>query len=315
MIIIGAGMSGLIAAHYFRHRNPYILEAQNDLPNNHQALLRFRTDKVSRVTGVPFKKVLVRKSIQSLGEFHSNCNPKLANQYSRKVTDEVLSRSIWNLDAGERFVAPGDFINRAAKRLDIRFGNRVSSFADIYACSHPVISTMPMPVLMGLAGWKTTPIFKWRPIWSIQAEISDPVVDVYQTIHYPDIAQPQYRASITGKTLIIECSEEPNHIDDIINKVANDFGLWPCELHHTGQAKYQEYGKIVDSDREACRDFMYTMTRDFGIYSLGRFATWRQLLMDDVVDDCAVIERLIQSEGARSGYHQSLATVSTNIPA
>jgi hypothetical protein len=38
------------------------------------------------------------------------------------------------------------------------------------------------------------------------------------------------------------------------------------------------------------------MTTKYNIYSVGRFATWRQLLMDDVVDDIQHVERFIRSK-------------------
>ena len=47
--IIGAGMAGLLAANMLRHRDPVILEAQKSLPNNHHALLRFRSSVVGDV--------------------------------------------------------------------------------------------------------------------------------------------------------------------------------------------------------------------------------------------------------------------------
>ena len=57
MIIYGAGMGGLLTANMLRRYNPTIKEAQPSLPNNHDALLRFRSDKVAIATGIPFKKV------------------------------------------------------------------------------------------------------------------------------------------------------------------------------------------------------------------------------------------------------------------
>lgn len=44
----------------------------------------------------------------------------------------------------------------------------------------------------------------------------------------------------------------------------------------------------------------------YGIYSLGRFATWRQILMDDVVKDVKVIEQLIEQ---RDNYSRRLKIV------
>lgn len=309
MIIIGAGMAGLIAGHYFARLNPTLYEAQPSLPNNHDALLRFRSDKVARLTGIDFQAVHVRKAVLSGGQYHTECNPWIANMYSRKVTDEVTGRSIWNLAPVDRWVAPMDFVARAASGLRISFDSGISDFDFLRAQSVPVISTIPMPVLMEMAGWER-PEFKWRPIWSITVTITEPVLDVYQTLYYPDFSLPYYRASITGSKLIIECLDEPDNVLAYIRSVCKDFGIWPQNQKNDVSVKRQEYGKIVAVDSGICKDFMYTMTREHGIYSLGRFATWRQLLMDDVVDDCVVIERLIKAEASRSGYHDSLKAVS-----
>ena len=66
--IYGAGLAGLLAGHMLRSLNPKIVESQDSLPNNHGALLRFRTDKVARACATPFKKVKVQKAIKYDGK-------------------------------------------------------------------------------------------------------------------------------------------------------------------------------------------------------------------------------------------------------
>lgn len=54
-IIVGAGLSGLIAACKFPQAS--VFEASpSEKPAGHQALLRFRNESVSRITGIPFKR-------------------------------------------------------------------------------------------------------------------------------------------------------------------------------------------------------------------------------------------------------------------
>lgn len=312
MIVVGAGMAGLVAAHYFKRQNVVIFEAQQSLPNNHDALLRFRTDKVAKLTGIDFKKVQVRKAIFSEGQYHAECNPRLANQYSAKVCDEIISRSIWDLEPVERYIAPADFIQRAATGLDIRYS---SALTDLAAGSSDgaVISTIPMPSLMALAHWPSPPKFNFKPIWTITADITQPnYVDVYQTIYFPGNERefaPVYRASITGDRLIVECVSDPNLESnngymDYLAAVGRRFGL--PGAYSNIVVKKQQYGKLVPLRSDAGYNFMYAMTHEYGIYSLGRFATWRQLLMDDVVDDCVVIERLMRSRARLSSYHNEL---------
>lgn len=50
MLIIGAGMAGLLAANLLHRFNPTVLEKAPSLPNNHAALLRFRSDEIPRAT-------------------------------------------------------------------------------------------------------------------------------------------------------------------------------------------------------------------------------------------------------------------------
>jgi hypothetical protein len=57
MIIVGAGMAGLLAARMLSRFNPVIIERQETLPNNHHAVLRFRSTVVGDTLGIPFKKV------------------------------------------------------------------------------------------------------------------------------------------------------------------------------------------------------------------------------------------------------------------
>lgn len=312
MIIVGAGMAGLVAAHYFKRHNPVIYEAQPTLPNNHDALLRFRTDKVAKLTGIDFKKVEVRKAIFSEGQYHAHCNPRLANQYSAKVCDEIISRSIWDLAPVERYIAPADFINRASAGCDIHYSSALTSVGGL-SDSQAVISTIPMPSLMALSQWPGAPKFNFRPIWTITADICIPsYVDVYQTIYFPGSEMefaPVYRASITGDRLIVECVSDPNaksindHVD-YLAAVGRRFGL-PGGYSNI-EIKKQQYGKLVPLRSDAGHSFMYSMTQEHNIYSLGRFATWRQLLMDDVVDDCEVIEKLMTSRARLSSYHEHL---------
>ncbi len=107
--IIGAGLSGLIAAHAWP--SVPIVEAQSE-PQPHKALLRFRSNAVSQLTGIEFKKVLVRKGLYSEGEYKPP-TIALANQYSRKVLGRILGdRSVWNLDPVERWIAPENFQER-----------------------------------------------------------------------------------------------------------------------------------------------------------------------------------------------------------
>ena len=253
MIIAGAGLAGLIAGNIFRNYSPRIIEMQSSLPSNHKAILRFRDHSVSKATGIEFKKVKVRKAIAYKGEWLSRSNPKVANLYSIKVTGKVQSRSCWNLNDAERFLSPDDFIMRIAKGLKINYSETLhKSMFD----GQPIISTIPMPAMMDIVGWKDKPEFPYRSIWSCWCNIKDYDVQVNQTIYYPDLKDPYYRASLLGNKLILEYNQEPWQArEDVISVLSNDFGIDTevTDLH----VKKQKYGKISEIDDNLRKEFLY----------------------------------------------------------
>jgi len=293
MIIAGAGMAGLIAANYFRKSSPVIVEKQPGLPNNHGALLRFRSDKVFNVVGLQAKRVKVRKSIVYGPDFMSDCNPYLANQYSMKVTGRIEDRSIWNLDTEDRYIAPSDFLERMADGCNIEYGREIKDWSR----AEQIISTMPMPALMKILGWKDIPDFNFKPIWTITAEI--PYANINQTIYFPELDVPYYRASFVGSKVIIEFIREPWYDGGEAHRLAAEvidyFGIEVDDTRLVIEIKHQKLGKMLPIDEQLRKEFMHHATVNYGVYSLGRFATWRPILLDDVVDDLAVIERMMKS--------------------
>lgn len=317
MLIAGAGMAGLLAGHMLRRHSPTIVERQPSLPHNHSALLRFRTNKVAEATGIPFKPVTVRKAIFNARGLNDHASIADNNEYSAKVTGEIHSRSVIDLTVGVRYIAPDDFISQMAKGLDIEYETSFNIFPNKdgpwpQRDGEIIISTIPMPILMDMVGWNK-PEFKWLPIWSHTLWLETPVTDVYQTIYYPSQGQPFYRASLTGHRLTIEYIREPG--DELIyvnaNRVLADFGIctrFSEAKYHCGGLKRQEYGKLLPIDEAERKSFIMAMTDQYSIWSLGRFATWRQLLLDDIVDDVRFIDRVLTTKdqySRRLHHHNS----------
>jgi hypothetical protein len=188
----------------------------------------------------------------------------------------------------------------------IYYGQPLEGIEDRSPESEPMISTVPAPVMMKLSGWKDVPQFDSRRVWSITSTLTD--CDVFQTIYYPDLDLPFYRASITGNVLTIECLAEPSYSgqftpDMMVLMVAADFGILGTQLARAS-VKVQKYGKISPiEDPALMRRFILWLTDRYRIYSVGRFALWRQLLLDDVVADIRVVERLIE---CRDAYQHAL---------
>jgi hypothetical protein len=301
--IIGAGLSGLLAANMLRHRAT-IFEQQAELPNNHSALLRFRTGVFGTAIGIPFKEVNMIK-----GVYGDNSNPiRNALLYSLKVTGQARTdRSILQSFAQEkRYIAPRDLVKRMAEGLEIRYKSALHDSDG--EMKQATISTIPMPALMEILEYpyRKEVQFRSRSGITITATIAN--ADAYATLYYPTSDETPYRVSITGNKLIIEMMDDsapalggeypklgPPSI--FAEYYAFHFGFNAKDISEV-QAKSQAYAKILPIDDEIRKDFMHWATDRHNIYSLGRYATWRpNLLLDDLVQDVSLISQWINKGG------------------
>lgn len=303
MLIIGAGQAGLLAARRLAHYNPVVVEQQNSLPNNHGALLRFRSDEIAKSLGIEFKKVTVYKGV--LCEDNSTITrfPTIRdfNAYSYKTIGRITERSILDIRDAVRFIAPSSFIAFLANRADIQYGKSFQSiFSNGNALKEAIISTIPMPTLMEALNYPHTPEFKYQTIWSINCILKG--VDVYQTLYVPYVIQRPYRVSITGDKMTLEFSNEPFADGEFyIHNYMHLLSIYGVPEDIT--IKKQDYGKIIPIDDNERQKFILWATDNYNIYSLGRYATWRQILLDDVLKDISVINKMISQ---RSDYTRHL---------
>lgn len=324
--IIGAGMAGLLAANLLRRYSPKVLEMQTCLPHNHSALLRFRSSAISDATSIPFKRVLVRKGIWDGERVVTKCDLRLANVYSQNVAGGgVFDRSIWKMDAEERYVAPNDFVEQMAQGVDIQFSTPFS-LTD-HGTGSPdniVISTLPMPVLWtmlqrhparGLLSVSAEPSWTAETIYTMNADLSSLFMcNIHQTLYNAseEAKQLWYRATIHGSFLTIEAKSAEMHqrAKEGLMVVLTAFGInpdiWlqkiPPFLSANARYAVQQLGKITPMDEVVRRQIITKLSDQLHIYSLGRFATWRPgLLMDDLIKDIRVIEQLINHGSSYSG--------------
>ena len=288
--IVGAGPAGLIAAHAWPSAR--VVEVSPEPVAAHQALLRFRSDAVARVTAIDFRRVLVRKAMWSRGEFRT---PSIAhaNAYEGKVLSGGTlrgERSLWNLDPVERWIAPPDFHARCLANV----GDRISwGKCAMLDRGDLLVSTAPMPTTLQalhitIGGGE----FFRAPIHVARFEV--PNADLYQTVYFPDPELSIYRASITGSTMIVEATSGSFDARwDLALRSA--FGISPGKLLGTTE---QRYGKIVPLRESLRKPLLFDLSHRHNIFSLGRFATWRNILLDDVVQDISVIKRLIAGNSA-----------------
>ena len=294
MNIIGAGLTGLIAAYAFKDAviHEYLKE-----PRVHKAVLRFRTEEVSKLTGIPFKKVLVHKAVSVSGGFVTP-NLRHMNHYSLKVAGGYYDRSIGNLEPSVRYIAPLDFHQQMLDHHKDRIF--FDSDVPLTEMTTPVISTLPLNVLVDkfkLDAQLPKEALHSNPIYVTTVDISH--CDLYQTIYFPELSNPVYRASITGNQIIIESmlTIGPTRIEDVIETFGISGGWSITSLNFE-----QKIGKFNPLEEKYRQQLMYDITTALGIYSLGRHATWRKILLDDVVHD---VER-IQSMMKTSAYDRML---------
>lgn len=287
MNIIGAGLTGLIAAYAFKDAviHEYLKE-----PRVHKAVLRFRTEEVSKLTGIPFKKVLVHKAVSVSGGFVTP-NLRHMNHYSLKVAGGYYDRSIGNLEPSVRYIAPLDFHQQMLDHHKDRIF--FDSDVPLTEMTTPVISTLPLNILVDkfkLDAQLPKEALHSNPIYVTTVDVEH--CDLYQTIYFPELSNPVYRASITGNQIIIESmlTIGRTRIEDTIETFGISGGWSIASLNFE-----QKIGKFNPLEENYRKQLMYDITTALGIYSLGRHATWRKILLDDVVQDIQRIESMLKT--------------------
>lgn len=309
--ILGAGMSGLLASAMLQGEVDAVYEKADRLPNNHHAVLRFRSRAVADALNIPFREVKAVKSVLSMG------NPIAdALAYSLKTNGTATSRSILSA-RGEpmtRYIAPPDLVSRMANKSPSDIFQYGVDALEMIEPSSRYISTLPMTKHIEFFGWPDhlgpKPEFRSRPGAMIKADLGA-AVDAYCSLYVPDPSIFVSRISLTGSELCIECygagafdffsgdNELPVHEAmkmDITDLCLDHLGLGSLlsarELPAV-EIKVMPYAKILPIPEEQRKRYVMWLSDNFKFHSLGRFATWRpSLLMDDVVNDVRVIHRI-----------------------
>jgi len=293
-MIVGAGLAGLLAAHAWPRAQ--VLEARPRPEAIHKAVLRFRSRAASVLTGIEFREVLVRKGIWSEGAAVAP-SIRCANLYAQKVLGRLTGdRSIWNTEPATRYIAPPDFYEQMVGVV----GSRIAwgEVVDFTLGKGPLVSTAPLPVTLAAVGYEAANQMNFHHADIHVERLRVKGADLFQTIYFPDAATGVYRASFTGDLLIAEGSRAITP-QDLQQNVFPAFGLLPGwgNVEAVGPPSRQSYGKIAPLEDAPRKAAMYHLTVRHNVFSLGRFATWRNILLDDVVDDIAVIKRLMRADG------------------
>lgn len=338
--ILGAGQTSMIAAIMLANRG-YRVEILDEKPlkQTHFALLRFKTKSIEEETGIKCEEVEIKKAIYFEGQIYNESNIKFDNLYSQKVTGKIQRRSIGNLGIGKRYIPPVDFFQQLEKKteqLGVEF-KQITEWSNYHPskflrdftgfAGEKTISTLPMPKMCKFVHNEEIN-FDFEKVYVVEFNVDN--CNVHQTIYYPSIIHsiqhPAYRISVVGNNIKCEISEATMQefktegefkfeqlLRNLDSQIWQSFGIeigdetvdnyvQDCLFKGIETIiKEQKFGKISPINEQLRHSIIYNLTKQFGIYSLGRFSCWRQIMLDDVVKDVKKIENLIKLENL-SGY-------------
>jgi len=215
--------------------------------------------------------------------------------YSYKVTGNILDRSIRNLESEVRYIAPDNLFDLLKIGLNIRTGcDQLSELFD-GNYDEPKLSYVKMPQVMDHLNVEK-PIFSFNPVYTVNAKILEPKVDIYQTIYYPG-DEDYYRASITKDNLIIEFIREPklDELEDIVSHIlSDDFGITVAQCKNP-TFNSLPVGKMNPINDNVRKNFIFQLTNQYNIYSFGRNGIWKSIRLDQLFEDLHRIDKMIRS--------------------
>ena len=319
VIVVGAGLSGLIAANLLRARGYEVdvFERQGALPDNHQAVLRFRSPALGEVLGIPFKRVRAILCVAPTRGPFIGPNPIGASfAYSFATTgirrtDRSITRLLDGPQIVDRWIAPPDFREILLERIqkDVHFKHYWSPSQHVKG-DRPMISTIPMNALLKMVKGKKPfidqPEFQANSYVAVTADLFD--MDAYGSMYntQPSEHSPWTRISFTGSMVSMEVSltlikkGTTMNYDLLLENVLDDF-FGPSIGFKKDQLKiyFSKTDRILPIPDRFRKAFIMHLTDRHNVYSLGRFATWRPgMLLDEIIQDTSIIASMIEGNTA-----------------
>lgn len=314
--ILGSGISGLICANYFKGYT--IFEKANSLTANHKALFRFKSDLLSKMLNLkPLRKVKVRKSIYCDGKFYNEPNIAFSILYSKKVSNFISDRSIWSSDGSsvDRYIPDYDLIGDLAALVNIEYGKNVSSiknsrifFEDGGSVKYnTIISTIPLANLLQITDIVCEEKFCSKNIFVNTIYLKN--CDIDHTIYIVCENDPIYRISFVKNKIIFE-SVAPIGMDSI-NKFLRVLHIDESFVVDLGCDNFVHvHGKMFDINSSNIKSLLLFLTEKFNIYSAGRYAIWRNIMVEDLISDLLKLKELMYCNKHKCKYDLKLKEVS-----
>lgn len=313
--IIGLGMASLLAKCYFKDAELIVRESELEAfdPNKHHtAVLRFKSDLVSKISGIEMPHVIVRKEVVNAYNNKMDLSIAAINAYSLKVNECLVERSITDADKiVSRYVPRDNFISQLWDNIDKEDIVTVNDTFDLNTLcekDEAIISTVPL--------WKWYKElrndgidYKIKPIRVVVYKI--PNCNLHQTIYFP-FHNGVYRTTIEYDRMIIEAVNELNddinsisflnEPDRLLFEVCKAFGIFNWSNFKLISDHVYHLGKMntfnIDNNRR--KALILDLTLKKNVYSLGRYATMRNIGMDSIAEDILKIDKLIKIDNYSS---------------
>lgn len=335
IVVIGSGIAGCLAANFFKAEEVVVVEKSPKINFNssHNAVMRMGDQRIGLILGSRLKKIEVKKEFYWDGVIYKDPPISAKNSYSLKVSGIIQERSI-KRPSGGRYLFDED--KNYLKGIRRHFSSEVIKIEDkflelkdlvssrIYREEYDVcISTIPLFSLGKIIGWEEFDVFfDLRRVYTCVFDIgkSFPVSsEVNQTIYVSDICFDMYRATLQGCKMIFEfvgLEEEKENKEregkwgkEIIEIMAL-FGIPNPILYFDPdefEFKRNSQGKISKIDEGKRKGILSSITEEYNLYSLGRYATWKpQLMVEDLVQDLERIREMIKIGEKRRKYESKI---------
>jgi hypothetical protein len=322
IVIIGAGLAGAIAYASLREYNPIVFDVRPEPKGGelsiHPAVMRLRDPKVAELIGAEYEEVIVSKGIFYQGSIYTQSNILFNNLYSRKVYQALGRRSLNELGDVKRYIIKGykqpGSISWETKVTRIHKGSYKAIPLRNGKCDH-IISTIPMFAVRNLleeVPEDLAPLrFEYLSVYVLRLRLKTKST-VHQTLYYPASDTPIYRITLQSQDIIIE-STEPRA--EFIELLKESFGLDYLDLEpfviypdgsHKNDWKEMPLGKIVPIDEMDRLRYIMWLTDEHKIFSFGRYAVWRPLRTDQLIQDIYKIKRIIKAGDIKARYQSRM---------
>mgnify|MGYP001564782586 CR=1 FL=1 len=305
-IILGAGLSGSIM-YAVLNGKALVLEKNPYQHQGHQAVLHFRNPLLGQLLDLPLQSIQVVKAIYYKGQHYTESNLFFNNMYSLKITSVLTDRSIGTLESGERWFMKDNVTINHIIAPDVNHYQCCMVALNNYGImcqqggkdiTYPydvLISTLPLPFLLQKLNMQIDWDFTAVPIFIARLTLPEEFSTVCQTLYYPDLDYSVYRATIDHQKVIMETLSKDN-LDSQLQGMFTSFGLPLGLLMKIPNPiiTEQAFGKIKPLPNDMCKAVLYELTTKYNIYSLGRFALWKNLRAEDIYQDALKIKKMIQ---------------------